>query len=98
MAAGFKPKVGRLPRVAVRYGGSAGKHNMKSAGLGNDPIKLMKRFFLYRNMFGNEGGAPELDPMGNPGGKMPLAGNPMRPGAGVGNINALSSGRRMGLI
>jgi hypothetical protein len=90
-----------IPRIGRIYGSGKGHLSVKSMpkGLGNDPVHMMKRFFLYRNVFGNAGGQPELGPMGS----MPKTGSLLgsdsktKP-SNIGDILALASARRMGIL
>jgi hypothetical protein len=72
----------------------------KVGGLGSDPIRLMKRFFLYKNMFGEGGGKiPGLNEMGQPMKMGSLVGGaPKKIGGSPGDIQGLAAARRLGII
>lgn len=113
-------KIPRAPKVAGVGGGSGGLRPPKfgtTSGLGSirgqrgkfgaDPVSMMKKFFLYRNVFGNMGGPPQgLGAMGQmtpvkAGIGSGLGPNPLGTPGGMGSpgdISGLATARRMGLI
>jgi hypothetical protein len=101
----FASPLSNMPKpnvTGIKLGGGkiTGKiPGKKVAGLGNDPLKLMKRFFLYKNMFG-EGGEKisGLGPGGIPKPAGSLNSGPSKLGGSPGNVQALASARRLGII
>jgi hypothetical protein len=63
-------------------------------GLGKDVISLLKRFFLYKNIFGD---IPGIEGMTNMGPEMEKSGKNVRKSS-PGNIQGIAGMRRMGMI
>jgi hypothetical protein len=82
-----KTTVPKIPAIAKTW-----KPKTMSKGLGNDVTHMLKKFFLYRNMFGNMSGAPNTDPMGN------MRSSPEKPQENIGDVMAMASARRMGIL
>lgn len=74
-------KIPKIPRIAKTWN-TSGPH---MSG-GKDTIGMMKRFFMYRNMFGNG--------FGN------LPGAPMnqRSNDNIGDVQTMAAARRMGIM
>lgn len=87
----------KVTGTASTSGGSSFRKNPTPKTAGS--LQLAKRFFLYRNIFGDMGGAPKMDMGGLPKQKLEPGLSPHPLGqSGIGGLSGLASAKRMGLL